>query len=142
MIIIYIFNRRSSSSAAANTGERSISANTGNDSAATNTGNNGVATNTGNNSAAVVTGENSIAVSIGCKGVAKGSLGSWIVLAEYVCGSKIGKGGCIVKDVQCFYVDGKNILPDTFYRLKDGKAVVEEVDEEMKALTEVKPEEE
>lgn len=127
---------------AANIGARSVAANTGNSSAATNTGSNSVAANTGNNSAAVVTGENSIAVSIGCKSVAKGSLGSWIVLAEYVCGSKIGKSGCIVKDVQCFYVDGKNILPDTFYRLKDGKAIVEEVNEELKELTEVKPEEE
>ena len=129
-------------SAATNTGNKSIAINIGDRSAATNTGYRSTSIATGNKSASIVTGKDSIAVSIGCKGVAKGSLGSWIVLAEYVCGSKIGKSGCIVKDVQCFYVDGKNILPDTFYRLKDGKAIVEEVDEELKELTEVKPEEE
>ena len=125
-------------STAINTGISGIATNTGDDSAATSTGDTSAATSTGYNGAAIVTGKNSVAVSIGCKGIAKGSLGSWIVLAEWVCGSTTRKTSCIVKDVQCFKVDGKTILPNTFYKLVDGKPVVKEVDEEMKALTEVK----
>ena len=121
-------------SAAVSTSYKSIATNTGDDSVSKNTGENGVAINTGDWSAAIVTGENSIAVSTGCKGFAKGPLGSWIVISEWMCGSEVGKDGCILKDVKSFKVDGKEILPDTFYRLEDGKpvVVVDEFNEEMK----------
>ena len=110
-----------------NTGERSIATTTGKRGLAINEGCQSLATNTSNGGAAVVTGENSIAVAFGCEGVAKGSLGSWIVLSEWICGRKVGKdGGCVVKDVKCFKVDGKDILPDTFYKLVDGKPIARE----------------
>ena len=114
-------------SVAINTGERSVATSTGKRSLAMNEGCQSLATNTSNGGAAVVTGENSIAVAFGCEGVAKGSLGSWIVLSEWICGRKVGKdSGCVVKDVKCFKVDGKEILPDTFYKLVDGKPVARE----------------
>lgn len=119
---------------ATSSGCKSIASNVGDDSVATNTGESGIAVNIGDWSAAIVTGENSIAVSTGCKGFAKGPLGSWIVISEWMCGSEVGKDGCILKDVKSFKVDGKEILPDTFYRLEDGKpvVVVDDFNEEMK----------
>ena len=117
-------------SVAINTGEHSVATTTGRESVAINEGYQSMATTIGNNVAAVVTGESSIAVAFGCRAVAKGSLGSWIVLSEWVCGYKNGVGKeerhCVVKDVKCFKVDGKDILPDTFYKLVDGKPVVAE----------------
>lgn len=119
---------------ATSSGCKSIASNVGNDSVATNTGESGIAVNIGDWSAAIVTGENSIAVSTGCKGFAKGPLGSWIVISEWMCGSEVGKEGCVLKEVKSFKVDGKEILPDTFYRLEDGKpvVVVDDFNEEMK----------
>ena len=39
----------------------------------------------------------------------------------------------MLKEVKSFKVDGKEILPDTFYRLENGKPiVVDEFNEEMK----------
>ncbi|MBQ6765327.1 MAG: hypothetical protein IJP45_09130 [Paludibacteraceae bacterium] len=48
--------------------------------------------------------------------MAKASKGSWIVLAEYDANYKI-------KKVVSKQVDGKKILPDTWYKLKEGKFV-------------------
>ena len=87
---------------------------------ATNTGDCSVATNTGDWSAAIVAGKNSVAVVTGYQSRAKGALGCWLVLSEWVENE--------LSDVQAFKVDGKKIKPDTFYRLKGGRAV--EADEE------------
>lgn len=116
-------------SMAANTGDASVTFNSGNnsvafsageDSIAMNKGNYGIAANVGYCGAAVAKGDDSVAVSLGCEGMAKGFLGSWIIIAEFT-----GKSGSI-KEIKCFKVDGKNILPDTFYKLKDGKPVIVE----------------
>ena len=93
--------------------------NTGNWSAATNTGNYSAATNTGNCSAAVVEGKESVAMAIGYNSKAKGSLGCFIVLAEY---KKLGCEYHIV-DVKSAKVDGEKIKPDTFYKLINGEFV-------------------
>ena len=102
-------------SAATNTGFRSAAINTGDYSAATNTGFRSVAINTGDYSAATVEGDHSVAVVTGRASKAKANIGSWLVLSEWQ--------GDIRSDVQVFKVDGEKILPDTFYRLKDGKPV-------------------
>ena len=107
-------------SVATNTGNRSAATNTGDCSVATNTGNRSVATNTGDCSAAIVAGKNSVAVVTGRQSWAKGALGCWLVLGEWVENE--------LSDMQAFKVDGKKIKPDTFYRLKGGRAV--EVEEE------------
>ena len=107
-------------SAATNTGDCSVATNTGDCSVATNTGNRSVATNTGDCSAAIVAGKNSVAVVTGRQSWAKGALGCWLVLGEWVENE--------LSDMQAFKVDGKKIKPDTFYRLKGGRAV--EVEEE------------
>ena len=103
-------------SAATNTGDRSAATNTGYNSAATNTGDRSAATNTGNYSAAKVEGKESIAIVTGKKSKASGSLGCWIVLTER-------DGDYHILDVKAFKVDGKKIKADTFYILRDGKAV-------------------
>ena len=106
-------------SAATNTGYQSAATNTGNWSAATNTGDRSAATNTGNRSAATVEGKESVAMAIGRNSKAKGSLGCFIVLAEY---KKLGREYHIV-DVKSAKVDGKKIKPDTFYKLINGEFV-------------------
>ena len=106
-------------SAATNTGTRSAATNTGTRSAATNTGNYSAATNTGYQSAATNTGKDGTAVSLGIEGKASGSLGNFLVLAEWkeVDGvwKRVAMG--IAK------VTGKKIKPGVFYTLKGGKFV-------------------
>nr|DAF27519.1 MAG TPA: hypothetical protein [Caudoviricetes sp.] len=94
--------------------------NTGYQSAATNTGNRSAATNTGDQSAATVEGKESIAIATGIEGRAKGSLGCYIVLAEWY------RDECRswhIKHVQSAKVDGEKIKADTFYTLKNGEFV-------------------
>lgn len=100
------------------TGNRSAATNTGNRSAATNTGNWSAATNTGYQSAASVEGKDSIALAFGVESKAKGTLGCYIVLAEW---GKDDEGNRQLKTVKCHKVDGEKIKPDTWYMLKDGK---------------------
>ena len=102
-----------------NTGDCSAATNTGDYSAATNTGNRSAATNTGNCSAATVEGKESVAMAIGYNSKAKGSLGCFIVLAEY---KELGDKYHIV-DVKSAKVDGEKIKPDTFYKLINGEFV-------------------
>ena len=106
-------------SAATNTGNCSAATNTGDRSAATNTGNRSAATNTGNWSAATVKGKESVAMAIGYNSKAKGSLGCFIVLAEY---KELG-GEYHIVDVKSAKVDGEKIKPDTFYKLINGEFV-------------------
>ena len=102
-----------------NTGTQSAATNTGDYSAATNTGTRSAATNTGTHSAATNTGKDGTAVSLGIEGKASGSLGNFLVLAEWkeVDGvwKRVAMG--IAK------VTGKKIKPGVFYTLKGGKFV-------------------
>ena len=102
-----------------NTGNRSAATNTGDWSAATNTGNCSAATNTGDWSAATVEGKESVAMAIGYNSKAKGSLGCFIVLAEW---KELG-GEYHIVDVKSAKVDGEKIKPDTFYKLINGEFV-------------------
>ena len=88
---------------------------TGTRGAASSTGDYGAASSTGTRGAASSTGEESVAVSIGSEGRAKASLGSFIVLAEWVRGHRVS--------VKSVLVEGKKIKADTFYTLKNGKFV-------------------
>ena len=63
-----------------------------------------------------VEGGNSIAVAVGLKSRAKGSLGSWLGLAEY------DDEGEII-NAKFVKVDGKKIKPGTYYLLQNGKFV-------------------
>ncbi len=85
----------------------------------TNTGHNSVSTNTGDHSAAVVEGEESVAAAIGYKSKAKGSLGSFLVLADWI----ETDGGRHIVDVKSVKVDGEKIKPGVFYTMKDGEIV-------------------
>ena len=107
-------------SAAINTGRRSVATNTGDWSVATNTGIQSAAINTGRRSVATVEGEESIAISTGIKSKAKGSLGCYIVLAEWY---RNECGNWHIKHVQSAKVDGEKIKADTFYTLQNGEFV-------------------
>ncbi len=113
-------------SAATNTGDQSAATNTGYRSAATNTGNYSAATNTGDQSAAKVSGKESIAIVTGKDSKAAGALGDWIVLTER--GEWNGETYPI-KEVKAFKVDGEKIKADTYYKLVDGKAVEDDLEQ-------------
>ena len=110
-------------SAATNTGNRSAATNTGSWSAATNTGSWSAATNTGNRSAATVEGKESVAMAIGRNSKAKGSIGCFIVLAEW---KEFEDETYHIVDVKSAKVDGAKIKPDTFYKLVNGEFIAEE----------------
>ena len=82
------------------------------------TGDYGAASATGNYGAASATGKHSVAAAFGKNGKAKASLGNWIVLTER--GDWDGSSFPIIS-VKAFEVDGVDILPDTWYTLKNGK---------------------
>ena len=81
------------------------------------TGWQGAASATGEQGAASATGTESVAAALGIDSKAKGALGCWIVIAEW---ERDEKFNWHRKDVQCFKVDGENIKPDTWYKLKNG----------------------
>ena len=110
-------------SAATNTGSCSAATNTGYQSAATNTGDRSAATNTGYQSAATVEGKESVAMAIGRNSKAKGSIGCFIVLAEW---KKFEDETYHIVDVKSAKVDGAKIKPDTFYKLVNGEFIAEE----------------
>ena len=88
-----------------------------------NTGNRSAATNTGDRSAATVEGKESVAMAIGCNSKAKGSIGCFIVLAEW---KEFEDGTYHIVDVKSAKVDGVKIKPDTFYKLVNGEFIAEE----------------
>ena len=110
-------------SAATNTGSWSAATNTGYRSAATNTGDQSAATNTGYRSAATVEGKESVAMAIGRNSKAKGSIGCFIVLAEW---KEFEDETYHIVDVKSAKVDGAKIKPDTFYKLVNGEFIAEE----------------
>ena len=112
-------------SAATNTGVYSAATNTGYRSAATNTGNHSAATNTGYSSAAIVSGKDSFAASYGVCGQAKGGIGCYLTLAEWV----EKDDAWVLKMVKAIKVDGKKIKADTWYELKAGKFVEAKIEE-------------
>jgi hypothetical protein len=90
---------------------------------ATNTGDCSAATNTGDCSAATVEGKESVAIAIGYDSKVKGSIGCFIVLAEW---KKFEDGTYHIVDVKSAKVDGTKIKPDTFYKLVNGEFIAEE----------------
>lgn len=75
------------------------------------------ATNTGYRSAASVTGRDSVAIATGRNSKVLGSIGCWLVAAEY--GAFDGEDYPLLC-VRTAQVDGVEIKPDTWYTLKDG----------------------
>ena len=80
---------------------------------------NAAATNTGNYSAATNTGKNGFAIATGIESKAKGALGCYIAVAEWVWNGNEYE----LKGFKAHKVDGKTIKADTFYTLKNGKFV-------------------
>ena len=72
----------------------------------------------GDDSKLVSNGDNCVIVGVGHKNIAKGKIGSWIVLAEYD-----NEHPCHIKAVKTAQIDGKKIKADTFYKLENGDFV-------------------
>ena len=85
------------------------------------TGDQGAASAAGRWGAASATGDQGAAVSLGINGKAKASHGCWITLAEWRQDNKTYKWERV--DVKTRKVDGVDILPDTWYQLKNGQFV-------------------
>lgn len=66
-------------------------------------------------------GQDSIGSAIGIDSIAKGKIGNWIVLAEWIYDNE--KKRHIPMDVQSVKIDGKKIKEDTFYKISGGKFV-------------------
>jgi hypothetical protein len=115
----FIFSKaKKSKKSSATTGDRSHSATTGYRSHSATTGNGAHSATTGNGSHSAVGHKNAIAAALGMESSAKGVLGSWIVVAEWIFSDE-----WTVKNVKAIRVDGKKIKADTPYMLKDGKFV-------------------
>lgn len=110
-----------------NKGIRSISCNTGDCSTSENNGYASVSVSLGNSSSSIVTKNDSIAIVTGLASMAKGALGSWIILSEWYIDNKSES----IKDIKAFKVDGINIKEDTFYTLRDGEAVEVKIEKEV-----------
>lgn len=80
---------------------------------------NHASTNTGDQSVAIVTGDESVAIATGICGKAKGSIGCYLVIAEW----KMMNGEWHIVDVKSTKVDGVKIKADIFYRLVGGEFV-------------------
>lgn len=91
-------------------------------SSASNTGNQSSASNTGAYSYAEVSGKESVAAVFGECGKARGALGCWLVLTERGEFDYFRLVHPII-GMKAVKVDGKEIKPDTWYELKDGKVV-------------------
>ena len=102
------------------TGTRGAASATGEQGAASATGWQGAASATGEHGAASATGKESVAAALGIDSKAKGALGCWLVLAEW---AEDDEHNWHREDVQCFKVDGENIKPDIWYKLKNGELV-------------------
>lgn len=100
--------------------------NTGYRSAATNTGYRSTATNTGDCSAASIEGKSGFAIATGIDSKAKGKLGCYIAVAEWV--QKDDREYELI-NFRAHKVDGKVINEDTYYTLKNGKFVEVKNDE-------------
>jgi hypothetical protein len=105
-------------SVAINTGYGSVAINTGYGSVASNTGDSSVAINTGYGSVASNTGDRGISSSLGIDSKAKGKMGTWLVLAEWICDENYNYE---VKQVKTVKIDGKKIKEETLYQLINGK---------------------
>ena len=109
-------NLKKDYSVSTNTGYRSASTNTGDRSASTNTGDYSASTNTGYQGKSSVDKDTSIAISTGREGVAKGKIGSWIVLVE-----RDEEWNII--GVKSVMIDGKKLKENTWYKLENKKFV-------------------
>ena len=105
---------------AATTGNRAHAATTGDDAHAATTGYGAHAATTGNRAHAEVKGKNAIAASLGIESKAKGSLGCYIVCADW---QRDSRYEWQLMGVKAAKVDGVAILPDVFYTLRDGEFV-------------------
>jgi hypothetical protein len=104
----------------ATTGYGANAATTGDRANAATTGYGANAATTGYRANAATTGENTIAAAIGIDSMAKSSIGSWIVCAEW----KVIDGKYTPVCVKAVKVDGDAIKADTYYKLKNGEFVV------------------
>ena len=106
--------------AASATGFRGAASATGDSGAASATGDSGAASAMGDRGSASATGKDSIALAGGKDCRAMGALGCWLVLVER--GEWDGEKHPIV-EIKTIKVDGKEILPNHWYSLRNGAII-------------------
>ena len=109
--------QQASRGAATSSGDGGAATSSGDGGAATSSGTRGAATSSGDGGAATSSGKYGTSISLGIEGMARGSIGNFLVIAEW---KYIGNEWKRVA-MSLAKVDGKKIKADTFYTLKDGK---------------------
>jgi hypothetical protein len=104
------------------TGDRAGAQATGNRAGAQATGIMAMASTNGYESTVTIDGSQAVGCALGYKSKAKGTLGSWLVIAERD-DWDYDSGSYPIKQVKAVKVDGETIKADTFYILKDGEFV-------------------
>jgi hypothetical protein len=105
----------------ATSGDNAHSATSGCNAHSATSGDNANSATSGCNANSEVNGSESIAAAIGINSKAKGALNCWIVLSEWI---RDAEYNWHIKTVKTTKIDGKKILPDTWYSLKDGKFII------------------
>ena len=103
----------------ASSGEKTQIASSGYKTRCVSTGNEAVIAASGDNTFIDMRGQDSIGAVVGAYGMIRGSLGSWITLAEWGLDDSGFRGKC--KCVKSAQIDGEKLKPDTWYRLVDGE---------------------
>lgn len=103
-----------------NSGYQGAATNSGDQGAATNSGYQGAAVSTGQKGAAISENEASIAVSWGVDGIAKGVIGSYLVLTDW---RENKDGEYELKGAKMIVIDGEKYKENTFYTIRNGKIV-------------------
>ena len=103
-------------STAATSGYLSTAATSGDRSTAATSGDRSTAATSGDLSTAEVYGKESVAVVTGLDSMARGCVGSWLVLTER-------DDNWHILGVKAIRIDGKKYKPDTWYTLKGGRVV-------------------
>ena len=104
------------------TGDRAGAQATGCHAGAQATGIMAMASANGYKSAVIIDGSQAVGCALGYRSKAKGTLGSWLVIAERD-DWDYDSGSYPIKQVKAVKVDGETIKADTFYILKDGEFV-------------------
>ena len=110
---------QAASGAASATGRSGAASATGWSGAASATGEMGAASATGESGAASATGKDGTAIALGIESKASGSIGNFLVIAEW----KFIDSKWKRVAMRLAKIDGKKIKADTFYTLKNGKFV-------------------
>ena len=119
--IKFIFEKvKVSKETTATSGDGANSATSGHGANSATSGNGANSATSGDGANSSVGHKNAVAAAIGINSAAKGVVGSWIVVSEWVQDNEMN---LVVKKVIAAQVDGKKVKADTYYTAKKGRLV-------------------